>query len=47
MKRRRITSRVRIQLLGLFMLIGMGALGLKLWWIQVARGAGMDFPASR
>src|SRR4026207_1229712 len=38
MNRRRITSRVRIQLLGLLMLSGMGALGLKLWWIQVAHG---------
>src|SRR5882672_6788534 len=38
MSRRRITSRARIQLLGLLMLMGMGALGLKLWWIQVAHG---------
>src|SRR6266700_1447666 len=38
MSKRRITSRVRIQLLGLLMLMGMGALGLKLWWIQVAHG---------
>ena len=38
MSRRRITSRVRIQLLGLLMLMGMGALSLKLWWIQVAHG---------
>src|SRR6201988_2267442 len=38
MNRRRITSRVRIQLLGLLMLMGLGALGLKLWWIQVAHG---------
>jgi penicillin-binding protein 2 len=38
MSRRRITSRVRIQLIGVFMLMGMGALGLKLWWIQVAHG---------
>src|SRR6267142_3823439 len=38
MNRRRITSRVRIQLLALLMLMGMGALGLKLWWIQVAHG---------
>src|ERR1044072_1700873 len=36
--RRRLTSRVRIQFLGLLMLIGLGALGLKLWWIQVAHG---------
>src|SRR5881296_840121 len=39
MSRRRITSRARIQLLGLLMLLGMGALGLRLWWIQVAHGA--------
>src|ERR1700746_3823556 len=38
MSRRRITSRGRIQLLGLLMLMGMGTLGLKLWWIQVAHG---------
>src|ERR671922_140463 len=38
MNRRRMTSRVRIQFLGLLMLMGMGALGLKLWWIQVAHG---------
>src|SRR6266545_4908489 len=38
MSRRRITSRLRIQLLGFLMLMGMGALGLKLWWIQVAHG---------
>src|ERR1044072_8059695 len=36
--RRRLTSRVRIQFLGLLILIGLGALGLKLWWIQVAHG---------
>src|SRR5438132_8098748 len=38
MSRRRITSRLRIQLLGFLMLLGMGTLGLKLWWIQVAHG---------
>src|SRR4029453_15805623 len=38
MSRRRITSRVRIQLIAVFMLMGMGALSLKLWWIQVAHG---------
>src|SRR5438105_5007451 len=38
MSRRRITSRARIQLLGLLMLMGIGALGLKRWWIQVAHG---------
>src|SRR5439155_1413708 len=35
----RKSSRVRIQFLALLMLLGMGALGLKLWWIQVAHGA--------
>src|SRR5437870_926916 len=39
MKRGRLTSRVRIQFLALLMLLGMGTLGLKLWWIQVAHGA--------
>ena len=39
MKRSRLTSRIRIQFLGLLMLLGMGALCLKLWWIQVAHGA--------
>src|SRR6266487_1780961 len=39
MNRGRMTSRVRIQFLALLMLLGMGALGLKLWWIQVAHGA--------
>jgi penicillin-binding protein 2 len=38
MTRRRMTSRMRIQFIALFMLVGMGALGLKLWWIQVAHG---------
>src|SRR5438128_177365 len=38
MNRRHITSRVRIQFLGLLMLMGIGALGLRLWWIQVAHG---------
>jgi penicillin-binding protein 2 len=38
MSRRRMTSRVRIQLIALLMLMGMGTLGLKLWWIQVAHG---------
>src|SRR5216110_3330748 len=39
MNRRRINSRLRIQFLVLLMLMGMGALGLRLWWIQVAHGA--------
>src|SRR5438477_4978183 len=39
MNRRRLNPRLRIQFLGLVMLLGIGALGLRLWWIQVARGA--------
>src|SRR5256885_13643415 len=39
MSRRRINSRLRIQFLALLMLMGMGTLGLRLWWIQVAHGA--------
>src|SRR5213594_1061655 len=39
MNKGRVASRIRIQFLGLLMLVGMGALGLKLWWIQVAHGA--------
>jgi penicillin-binding protein 2 len=39
MNRRRLNPRLRIQFLGLLMLLGCGALGLRLWWVQVARGA--------
>src|SRR5881396_3110554 len=39
MNKGRVASRIRIQFLGLVMLVGMGALGLRLWWIQVAHGA--------
>ena len=39
MNRRRLNPRVRIQFLGLCMLLGCAALGLRLWWVQVARGA--------
>src|ERR1700720_2295363 len=39
MNRRRLNPRLRIQFLGLVMLLGMGALGLRLWWVQVAHGA--------
>jgi penicillin-binding protein 2 len=39
MNRRRLSPRLRIQFIGLLMLIGMAALGLRLWWIQVAHGA--------
>ena len=38
MNRRRLSPRLRIQFLGLLMLLGMSALGLRLWWIQVAHG---------
>src|SRR6059036_34925 len=38
MKKGRLTSRIRIQFLGLLMLLGVSVLGLKLWWIQVAHG---------
>jgi penicillin-binding protein 2 len=37
--RRRLSPRLRIQFLALLILLGMGALGLRLWWIQVAHGA--------
>lgn len=39
MSKRRLSSRLRIQFLGFFMLLGIGSLGLRLWWIQVAHGA--------
>src|SRR5436853_2193042 len=39
MNRRRLSPRLRIQFVGLLMLMGMAALGLRLWWIQVAHGA--------
>jgi penicillin-binding protein 2 len=39
MNRPRLNPRLRIQFLGLLMLLGMAALGLRLWWIQVAHGA--------
>src|SRR3954464_2916255 len=38
MNKGRMTSRLRIPVVGFLMLLGMGALGLKLWWIQVAHG---------
>src|SRR5713101_5353857 len=38
MSRRRMSSRLRIQFLALLMLTGLGCLGLRLWWIQVAHG---------
>src|SRR5947209_6554960 len=39
MNKRRVTPLFRIQFVGLLMLLGIGALGLRLWWIQVAHGA--------
>src|SRR5207245_10525943 len=39
MNRHRNNWRLRIHFLALFMLMGMGTLGLRLWWIQVAHGA--------
>src|SRR5947207_67467 len=39
MNKGRVASRIRIQFLGLLMLLGIGALGLRLWWIQVAHGS--------
>src|SRR6266403_2245998 len=39
MNKGRVASRIRIQFLGLLMLVGMGALALRLWWIQVAHGS--------
>src|SRR5437660_12315084 len=39
MNRRRRSPRLRIQFVGLLMILGMAALGLRLWWIQVAHGA--------
>ncbi|HEY4281994.1 MAG TPA: penicillin-binding protein 2, partial [Chthoniobacterales bacterium] len=39
MNRRRLNPHLRIQFLGLLMLVGLGALALRLWWVQVARGA--------
>ena len=38
MRKRRLGSRLRIQFLGLFMLLGVGSLAVRLWWIQVAHG---------
>ncbi len=38
MNMRRAKPALRIQFLGLCMLLGLGALVLRLWWVQVARG---------
>src|SRR5215210_1254846 len=39
MNRRRFSHRLRIEVLGVFMLLGMGSIVARLWWVQVARGA--------
>ena len=42
MNTRRARPTLRIQFLGLCMLLGFGGLVVRLWWVQVARGRGMD-----
>ena len=39
MNQYRLSPRIRLQVLGVFMLLGLGTLVLKLWWVQVAHGA--------
>ena len=39
MNRPRISPLLRLQFLGMLMLLGLGALAARLWWVQVARGA--------
>ena len=39
MNSRRLSPILRIQVLAFFMLLGVGAIVLRLWWVQVARGA--------
>src|SRR3954464_12511969 len=39
MNRQRLSPRLRIQIVALVMLLGMGAIVARLWWVQVARGA--------
>ncbi|MEY2546268.1 MAG: penicillin-binding protein 2, partial [Verrucomicrobiota bacterium] len=39
MNRRKLNPRLRIQFVAFVMLLGIAALGLRLWWIQVAHGA--------
>src|ERR1700730_5215733 len=39
MNPRRLSPRLRIQFLGLCMLLGLAALSMRLWWVQVARGS--------
>jgi penicillin-binding protein 2 len=39
MSRHFLNPLLRLQFLALLMLLGLGALGIRLWWVQVARGA--------
>jgi penicillin-binding protein 2 len=39
MNRRRLNPLLRLQFLALLMLMGLGALAVRLWWVQVARGS--------
>ena len=39
MNRPRLSPLLRLQVLGVLMLLGLGALAARLWWVQVARGA--------
>ncbi len=39
MKRARFGHRLRIQVLAFFFLLGIGSIVMRLWWVQVARGA--------
>ena len=39
MNRPQISPLLRLQFLGFLMLLGLGALAARLWWVQVARGA--------
>src|SRR5438046_3303149 len=41
MNRPRISPLLRLQFLGLLMLLGLGGLAGRLWWVQVARGAAL------
>jgi penicillin-binding protein 2 len=38
MNRRFLNPLLRLQFVALLMLVGLGALGVRLWWVQVARG---------
>ena len=39
MNKRRVSPILRIQVLAFLMLLGLGAITMRLWWVQVARGA--------